>query len=61
MTKNCLNCEVSENEKTLLVLTYKEEPLYICPQCLPLLIHKPDRLAEKLPGAETFGDAPHHH
>ncbi len=61
MPKKCLNCEVSENNKTLLVLTYKEETLYICPQCLPLLIHKPEKLAEKLPGAETFGNAAHHH
>jgi hypothetical protein len=61
MTKTCLNCEVSENDKTLLVLTYKEETLFICPQCLPLLIHKPEKLSEKLPGAETFGDAAHHH
>ena len=61
MTKQCLNCEVSENEKALLVLTYKEETLYICPQCLPQLIHKPQNLADKLPGAETFGEAPHSH
>lgn len=61
MPKTCLNCEISENDKTLLVLTYKEEPLYICPQCLPLLIHKPEKLAEKLPGAENFGDAVPHH
>lgn len=61
MTKECLNCKTSENEKPLLVLTYKEETRYICPQCLPLLIHKPQKLAEKLPGAETFGDAAAHH
>ena len=61
MTKTCLNCDISEDDKALLVLTYKGETQHICPQCLPLLIHKPEKLAEKLPGAENFGDAAHHH
>lgn len=61
MDKKCLKCETTEQEKPLLILTYKEEPIYICPQCLPLLIHQPKKLAEKLPGAENFGVAEHHH
>jgi len=24
--------------------------VYICPQCLPILIHKPEKLSKKLPG-----------
>ena len=58
----CLNCGLSEQEKPLLTIKYKSSEIYICPQCLPMLIHKPANLAEKLPGAEDFdGPAEHHH
>lgn len=57
----CLNCKALENEKPLLSMKYKGNEIFICPQCLPILIHKPANLAEKLPGAENFGDAAHHH
>ena len=42
-------------------MKYLGNEIFICPQCLPVLIHKPANLAEKLPGAEIFGDAAHHH
>jgi hypothetical protein len=54
MTKKCLNCERSENEIPLLTLEYHDEQIYLCPQCLPVLIHKPRNLAGKLEGAENF-------
>jgi hypothetical protein len=58
----CLNCNVTENDKPLLVMKFQENEIFICPQCLPILIHKPANLAEKLPGAEKFGTpAEHHH
>jgi hypothetical protein len=44
----------TENEIPLMTLAYREEPLFICPQCLPVLIHKPQNLAGKLEGAENF-------
>lgn len=50
----CLNCSRSENDAPLIVLTFRGEPLYICPQCLPALIHKPHTLVGKLPGAEAM-------
>jgi hypothetical protein len=56
----CLNCGKTENEKPLLVMKFKGQEIYICPQCLPVLIHKPATLAEKIPGAENFG-ASHEH
>lgn len=46
----CLNCAVTENEKPLLAMTFQKREIHICPQCLPILIHKPYQLAEKLPG-----------
>ena len=57
----CLNCNASEQEKPLLTIKYQSNEIYICPQCLPILIHKPANLAEKLPGAEMFGSPPEPH
>ena len=48
----CLNCEKTEQEIPLLRMFYKGAEIYICPQCLPVLIHKPANLAVKLPGLE---------
>jgi hypothetical protein len=46
----CLNCGSSEQEKPLVTIKFQGKEFYICPQCLPILIHKPDQLTEKLPG-----------
>lgn len=54
MTKKCLNCERTENEIPLMTLAYREETLFICPQCLPVMIHKPRNLSGKLVGADKF-------
>jgi len=45
----CLNCGITEQESPLLSLKFQEKEFYICPSCLPVLIHKPHQLAEKLP------------
>lgn len=45
---NCLNCGKSETEIPLVNLTYSGKPSWICPQCLPVLIHHIDQLNEKL-------------
>jgi hypothetical protein len=45
----CLNCGSSQMDRPLIPLRFQEKDLYICPQCLPTLIHKPYQLAEKLP------------
>lgn len=45
----CLNCALSEQDRPLITLKFQEKEFYICPQCLPILIHKPYQLAEKLP------------
>jgi hypothetical protein len=58
----CLNCNATVQKKPLLTIKYQGGEIYICPQCLPVLIHKPASLAGKLPGAENFGaPAEHHH
>lgn len=55
----CLNCNRTDQQIILLTLVYKGETKYICPQCLPQLIHKPQLLAEKLPGMEIIPPAAH--
>ena len=45
----------------LISLSYRETTYYICPQCLPVLIHKPQNLAGKLPDADKFPQANHEH
>ena len=40
----CLNCNANENEKPLLSIKFQGNEIYICPQCLPVLIHKPDKI-----------------
>ncbi len=58
----CLNCGATEEQKPLLTMQFQGDEIFICPQCLPVLIHKPANLAGKLPGAEKFGSpAEHHH
>jgi hypothetical protein len=47
-TKECLNCGKTENELPLVQLTYSGNQSWICPQCLPVLIHHIDQLKEKL-------------
>ena len=57
----CLYCECDENEVPLVSLRYQGHSLWICSQHLPILIHKPQALAEKLPGADALQAAEHDH
>jgi len=59
--KTCLNCEKTEERVPLLPMLYKGEEFHICPQCLPVLIHKPGTLAGKLPGLENLQPPEHGH
>jgi hypothetical protein len=58
-TVRCVNCGRGVEEVPLLNLTHRHGPAYICPQCLPVLIHQPQQLLNKLPGAEAL--QPHEH
>lgn len=44
----CFQCERSDAEVPILLLLFQSAPLHICPQCLPTLIHHPERMADKL-------------
>ncbi len=52
--KECLNCGRPATQVPLLPVEHRDGAAYICPQCLPILIHHPGRLAEKLPGAAAL-------
>lgn len=57
-TSTCLNCGASEQERPLISLKFQDKAMYICPQCLPILIHKPYQLAEKLPNFSPAENPP---
>jgi hypothetical protein len=49
---HCLYCERTSAEVPLIPLLYRDQPCYLCPAHLPLLIHHPEQLADRLPGVE---------
>ncbi len=57
--KICLNCNRTDSQIPLITITFKGEEKFICPQCLPVLIHKTNQLADKLPGIENAPPAEH--
>jgi hypothetical protein len=59
--KHCLHCNISENQNPLLNLHYNGKELWICSQCLPTLIHAPQKLVGKLENAEQILPAKHKH
>ena len=44
----CISCEREETIVPLVAITFSQSPSWICTQCLPTLIHNPDRLKSKL-------------
>lgn len=58
----CLACGATAQDIPLITLNYRGETWHICPLHLPQLIHKPQVLADRLPGSDAFGAAaPDHH
>lgn len=55
----CLNCERPETATPLVALRYNGSQAWICSQCLPILIHQPQRLVGRLAGAENLKPAEH--
>jgi hypothetical protein len=52
--KVCLYCQRDSQTVPLILLDYQEQKMWICPQHLPILIHKPEQLIGRLPGAENL-------
>ncbi|UCD97381.1 MAG: hypothetical protein JSV42_10405 [Chloroflexota bacterium] len=57
----CLYCERDSQQVPLIALAYQDKDLWICPQHLPILIHSPAKLADKLPGLANLPPAEEHH
>lgn len=60
-TARCLVCEKDSQLVPLVAVQYQDSTFWICPQHLPILIHKPQELAGRLPGAEHLDEANHEH
>lgn len=59
--KYCLYCERDSSQIPLLSLDFQGQILSICAQHLPILIHSPAKLADKLPGLAQVPPAESHH
>jgi hypothetical protein len=59
-TPVCLYCQQDSDAVPLILLRYRGEERWICPQHLPILIHDPAVLSGILPGAENLKGANHH-
>ena len=55
----CLNCQRPESLAPLVSLRYQGNSAWICSNCLPVLIHHPERLTGKLANAESMEPADH--
>lgn len=58
--QRCIECGQTTDEIPLMELQYQKTIFHICPQHLPILIHKPHLLAGKLAGAEGLSPSQHH-
>lgn len=58
---HCIHCERTSDQVPLIAVQYRGTQVWICPQHLPILIHKPALLADKLPGLETLDVEDHNH
>ncbi len=56
----CVVCGRTAQATPLIRLDYRGQVFWICPQDLPILIHDPARLADRLPGADTLRPSDHH-
>jgi hypothetical protein len=56
---SCIACGRTSDQVPLIRMLYQDQEYAICPQHLPILIHKPQQLADKLPGAKNL--EPHEH
>ena len=52
--RKCLVCEKSSEETPVTKFYYQQSTFYICPQHLPVLIHKPQELVGLLDNADKL-------
>jgi hypothetical protein len=56
----CVACGRGPDVTPLLNLDYRGGKFHICAQHLPVLIHDPQQLTGRLPGAENLQPSDHH-
>ncbi|MCA9969042.1 MAG: hypothetical protein KC425_02445 [Anaerolineales bacterium] len=39
-SRTCFNCGRSDQEIPIINWQYREQPLWVCSECMPMLIHK---------------------
>ncbi len=44
----CLNCEKDDNLVPLLSIKFSSKASWICTECFPIFVHKPEKVADKL-------------
>jgi len=49
----CISCEVEETKAPLVSIRYAQNPTWICTQCLPTLIHDPNKLQSRFQNMDT--------
>ena len=49
----CVSCNRPENVVPLASITFAKNATWICTQCLPTLIHDPQRLTDKFADMDT--------
>ena len=49
----CINCSRDENIVPLVSITFAKNSTWICTQCLPTLIHDPQKLSGKFKDMNT--------
>jgi hypothetical protein len=52
---SCIYCDCNSEQVPLISWQFQGNQYWICPQHLPILIHKPANLADKVPGLERLG------
>lgn len=50
----CLVCKHTSEQTPLIAFEFQGKTYFVCPQHLPLLIHKPHELVGLLPGADKL-------
>ena len=55
----CLVCAQTSDQIPLIAVSYQDHTYWICPSHFPIMIHQPNLLVGKLPGAENL--QPHEH
>lgn len=59
-THRCVACDRGPNEVPLLTVEFRGRQFHICAQHLPILIHDPAQLADRIDGANTLSPSEHH-